>query len=116
MTPWGHLPAADAANQRRAALRGGRTGNGSASDGSEGDYYHPHPHGGEGHETFDDERIFPFELEMLEGALMVATGEAALRRLGLRGCRFCQAAGGCRTATAGLPLGALAGQIAGAAR
>ncbi len=40
---------------------------GGLSDGLEGDYY--------GND--EDERIFPFELEMLEGALMVATGGAS---------------------------------------
>lgn len=43
----------------------------------EGDYY--------GNASFEDERIFPFELEMLEGALMVATGEGLL---GQRLCAF----------------------------
>lgn len=45
-------------------LRVSQSGDGGLSDGLEGDYY--------GND--EDERIFPFELEMLEGALMVATG------------------------------------------
>ena len=44
--------------------RASQAADGGLSDGLEGDYY-----GGD-----EDERIFPFELEMLEGALMVATG------------------------------------------
>lgn len=74
------IQAAVAANARRAAMRGLRvsqSGDGGLSDGLEGDYY--------GND--EDERIFPFELEMLEGALMVATGKldaelvAATRRV-----------------------------------
>lgn len=45
-------------------LKASQAADGGLSDGLEGDYY-----GGD-----EDERIFPFELEMLEGALMVATG------------------------------------------
>ena len=45
-------------------LRASQSGDGGLSEGLEGDYY--------GND--EDERIFPFELEMLEGALMVATG------------------------------------------
>ncbi|KAL4420840.1 hypothetical protein ABPG75_010496 [Micractinium tetrahymenae] len=96
------IQAAVVANQRRAAMKslraaavgGGGAGgaaSGSASsppddllgavvgDSMEGDYY--------GNSSFEDERIFPFELEMLEGALMVATGKldaelaAATRRV-----------------------------------
>ncbi len=64
----------------RVAAAGGGGGSAAASaaaasddllgavvgDPMEGDYY--------GNSSFEDERIFPFELEMLEGALMVATG------------------------------------------
>lgn len=83
------ISAAVAATQRRAVMKGLRASGVSSGDGSdvmnatldvEGDYY------GSGG-VFEDERIFPFELEMLEGALMVATGKldaelvAATRRV-----------------------------------
>ncbi|PSC71249.1 Mg2+ transporter [Micractinium conductrix] len=84
------IQAAVAASQRRAMMKGLRlAGAGGAAaaaaagagaeSGDEGDFY--------GGGAYEDERIFPFELEMLEGALMVATGKldaelaAATRRV-----------------------------------
>ena len=67
-----------AANARRTALRGLRAADGAlAADAGGLDVY--------GALGDDDERIFPFELECLEGALMVATGAACCAGQGRAG-------------------------------